>query len=90
MSDDSTTIRFAPDEAVILIDLLSRWTEEDGAGDTPSRTCFESNAEMAVLNDLLCALEKQLVAPLKEDYGLILEGAQNRLAGNWSYPTLRG
>ena len=88
--EDAATVHFAPDEAVVLLNMLSRWTERDAAGDTPSRTCFESTAEMSVLNDLLCDLEKQLVAPFKEDFGRILEEARNRLADRWCYPTLRG
>ncbi|WP_066593824.1 hypothetical protein [Sphingomonas pruni] len=84
------TLRLTPDEAIVLFDLLTRWSAETGAGDTPASSCFESTAEGAVLNGLLCDLEKQLVAPFTADYARIVEAARGRLASQWDYPTLRG
>lgn len=88
--EDEAVVRFTPDEAIVLFDLLTRWSDETGAGETPASACFESTAEGAVLNGLLCDLEKQLVAPFKADYAQILGAARNRLVSNWDYPTLRG
>jgi hypothetical protein len=88
--DDGATVRFTPDQAIVLFELLSRWSDDKGEAETPSPGCFENSAEGAVLNGLLCALEKQLVAPFREDWGHILSEARARLASCWNYPTLRG
>jgi hypothetical protein len=88
--EDAATVRLTPDEAVVLFELLSRWSDEEGAGHTPGPSCFESTAEAAVLNSLLCELERQLVAPFKAEYPRVLEAARDRLAGSWSRATLRG
>lgn len=88
--EDGATVHFTPEEAVVLFELLSRWSDKGGGGETPSRDCFESAAEGAVLNGLLCELERQLVAPFKADYPRILEGARDRLSQQWDYGTLRG
>lgn len=88
--ENGVTVELTPDEAIVLFELLSRWSGENEAGETPSPACFESTAEGAVLNALLCLLEAQLVAPFKRDYNRVLIEARERLAGGWSYPTLRG
>jgi hypothetical protein len=43
-----------------------------------------------VLNGVLADLERQLVAPFKEDYYQVVNDARDRLAGLWEYPTLKG
>ena len=88
--EDGATVELTPDEAIVLFDLLSRWSGKNETGETPSPACFESTAEGAVLNALLCLLEAQLVAPFKRDYNRFLMEARQRLADGWSYPTLRG
>ncbi|SDP06871.1 hypothetical protein SAMN05428967_1085 [Phyllobacterium sp. YR620] len=73
----------------MLFELLSRWCDPK-ATHKPSSICFESTAECAVLDRLLTDLEKQLVAPFKDDYNQIVEGARSRLVDLWDYPTFRG
>ena len=87
--DDGTTIRLTPDEAVVLFDLLSRWSDERGKGETPSHACFQSTAEGAVLNNLLADLERQLAVAFETDYDRTVEEARSRLAHQWDYPPLR-
>ncbi|WP_294124090.1 hypothetical protein [Sphingomonas sp.] len=86
--EDGAEIRLTPDEAIVLFDLLSRWSGS-GDDDTPKDTCFENTAECAVLHGLLGELEKQLVAPFKPNYGEMVDAARGRLAGNWDGATLR-
>lgn len=86
---DTAQIQLAPDESIVLFELLSRWCEDSKAS-TPEASCFESTAEGAVLHGLLADLEKQLIAPFKADYDDLLDRARDRLKGNWDFPTLRG
>ena len=88
-SPDSAEIRLSPDEALALFELLSRWSEEN-AVPTPDASCFESTAECAVLLAVLADLQKQLVAPFREDYAEAVKAARRRLAPSWDYPDLRG
>jgi hypothetical protein len=88
-SEDEATVSLTADEAIVLFDMLSRWSM-DGESPTPPRECFESTAEGAVLNKLLCELESRLVAPFRPDYLQILQEARKRTECNWDYPTLRG
>ena len=78
--DDVATIHLTPDEALVLFELLSRWSDGKGRGKTPSPECFVSTAEPVVLNKLLAYLERQLVAPFKKDYDRILKQPRDRLA----------
>lgn len=86
---DEAQIHLSPNEAIVLFELLSRWTE-DGQAATPDSDCFESSAECAVLQTVLGCLEKQLVAPLRSDYAQTIEQARLRLADDWNGSTLRG
>lgn len=86
---DTAQIQLTQDESIVLFELLSRWCE-DSKSPTPEASCFESTAEGAVLHGLLADLEKQLIAPFKADYDSLLNGARDRLKGNWDFPTLRG
>jgi hypothetical protein len=43
-----------------------------------------------VLHSVLAGLEKQLVAPFKEDYHQIVKEARRRLVDLWDSPTLKG
>lgn len=86
---DDAEIHLSPNEAIVLFELLSRWCDPKTTH-TPSSMCFESTAECAVLHGLLADLEKQLVAPFKDDYTQIVEDARSRLVDLWDYPTLKG
>jgi hypothetical protein len=85
---DQARISLSPDEAVVLFDLLSRWTDEKDAP-TPSSDCFESPAECAVLHNVLASLETQLAAPFRAEYADLVERARARLAQEWQGATLR-
>jgi hypothetical protein len=86
---DTAKIKLSADEALVLFELLSRWSDSSDAP-TPDATCFESTAEGAVLNMVLCDLEKQLVAPFRQEYEELLSAARTRLEISWDYPTLKG
>jgi EAL domain-containing protein (putative c-di-GMP-specific phosphodiesterase class I) len=75
-------IRLDNDEAVVLFELLSRWSDAEGRA-TPSSECIASTAESAVLNSVLADLERQLVAPFKSSYEDDLREARTRLALRW-------
>lgn len=88
--DDDAQITLTPDEAVVLFELLWRWSDARSSAATPSASCFESTAECAVLHRVLAGLEKQMVAPFKEQYVELLGEARSRLQPSWGYPTLKG
>ena len=89
-SDYKVIISLTSDEALVLLELLNRWSEEGGAGETPSAACFESTAEGAVLNAVFVSLEPQVSAVFRLDYCAMVAEARARLALSWSYSTLRG
>jgi len=74
-----TTIRLEPDEALVLFELLSRWSS-DGEAAKPASDCFESPAEVAALLGVLADLEGQLAEPFGKDYEERLAAARERLA----------
>ena len=80
---DEAELHLSEDEAIVLFDLLSRWSE---AGHKLLPDAFESPAERAVLDQLLAHLEKQLVVPFKPEYREIVEGARRRLVERWAVP----
>ena len=85
---DQVQVSLAPEEALVLFDLLSRWTDDKDAA-TPSSDCFESPAECAVLHNVLATLEKRLAAPFRADYAELVESARARMAQGWEGTTLR-
>ncbi|QND46298.1 hypothetical protein HB780_11645 (plasmid) [Rhizobium lusitanum] len=88
---DGAEIHLSADEAVVLFELLSRWCDSKAIHTpTPDSKCFESTAECVVLHGVLAGLEKQLVAPFKEDYDQIVKEARRRLVDLWDSPTLKG
>lgn len=89
-SEDAPSVRITPDEALVLFELLTRWSDDNGEGDTPSADCFQTTAEPAVLSRLLGSLERQLVTPFRADYAERLRDARQRLSFEWEYRTLRG
>lgn len=88
-TEDVAVVHLSSDEAVVLFELLSRWSSAD-EGPAPAKDCFESTAECAVLHSVLADLERQLGAPFKTDYEEIVKEARQRLAPGWTYPTLSG
>ena len=74
-SADEAVLRLTGDEAIVLFELLTRSAEADAL--------FGDDSERAVVHWILCDLEKQMVAPLREDYRHVLEGARKRIAERW-------
>jgi hypothetical protein len=85
---DRAQVPLSQDEAIVLFELLSRWFEDDDAA-RPGVDSFESPAECAVLAGVLASLEKQLVAPFRDDYAKTVEAARERLAEGWDGTALR-
>ena len=88
-ADASTFLALSIDEAIVLFELLSRWSDGK-AGRAPSSECFESTAERAVLNDILAKLERQLVLPFSANWDEMLRGARERLEPLWDQDTQSG
>jgi hypothetical protein len=64
-------IRLSGDEALILFKCLSNFNDGDPR--------FEDQAEQRVLWNLQAALERHLVAPLREDYDHQVVAARDRV-----------
>lgn len=73
-----TTLTLSADEALVLFELLSRWSEDHAAA-RPSGDCFESPAEVGALLGVLACLESQLTEPLQANYADLLAAARARL-----------
>jgi len=67
-------IEIEPDEALVLFELLSRYSDGDMK---EVRVAFPG--ERTALMSLLCYLEKQLVEPFKPDYLQLVSQARARL-----------
>ena len=65
-------------EALILFDVLARWTNQKDFWSSADVE-FVHSAERIAFNNLFCVLETKLVGPLKDDYDHLVEAAQNRL-----------
>ena len=92
--DDDRTflVRLTGDEAIVLLDLLGRWSGDVAIGATPSPSseCFQSTAEGAALNALAARLEREVPSVFAANWQDLVDAARERLAPTWDYPTLRG
>lgn len=70
---DNINISLTKDEALVIFDFLSRFSESD------SKLTIEDQAEERVLWNLYCDLEKILVEPFQEDYGKLLKQSRERV-----------
>lgn len=61
--NEKVTIELTPQEALVLFDMLSRWSETD-----TWHVSLEHQAEQRVLWDILAALENILDEPFMPDY----------------------
>lgn len=68
---DNAQINLNEDQAIVLFELLATMQDSDQRA--------APTAESSVFNDILAQLEKQLVAPFREDYGDRLATARHRL-----------
>lgn len=89
-AEETVLIRLTADEAIVLLDLLARWGDENERGETPNSACFESTAEGAALNALEAVLQKQVASVFDPDWNDIVAAARRRIAPQWDYATLRG
>ena len=71
MAERSLKLELSENEALVLFELLSRYSETD-------ELSIEDQAEQRVLWDLCCDLEKSLVEPLSSNYGQLLAAAREK------------
>lgn len=69
---DEVTLKITKDEALVLFDFLSRFSNED-------KLSIQDQAEERALWNLTCVFEKQLAEPFDENWLQIIEAARNRL-----------
>jgi hypothetical protein len=69
---DDVEIKISKDEALVLFDFLSRFS------DTDKLTIIDQSEERALWN-LTCTFEKILAEPFSKDWLSIIENARNRL-----------
>lgn len=72
MSGETIKIELNSDEALILFEFLSRYSETD-------TLTIEDQAEQRILWNLCCDLEKLLVERFSENYRELLETARSRI-----------
>ncbi|MDP2562341.1 hypothetical protein [Psychrobium sp. 1_MG-2023] len=69
---DDVEIKLTKDEALVLFDFLSRFSNED-------KLSIHDKAEERALWNLTCLFEKSLPEPFSKEWQSIIEGARNRL-----------
>ena len=72
MSEDDIQISLTKDEALVLFEMLSRFSDKE-------KLNIEHQSEERALWNLNCLLEQQLVEPFKENYLELLHAARERL-----------
>ena len=77
MAEETIHVRLSQEEALVLYDLLSRCYNWGG------KLSIEDQAEDAVLNGILCDLEKALAEPFSGKYDELLAGARRRAREAW-------
>lgn len=69
---EEVTLKVTKDEALVLFDFLSRFSNED-------KLSIQDQAEERALWNLTCVFEKQLAEPFDKNWPHIIEAARNRL-----------
>ena len=69
---DEVEIKLTKDEALVLFDVMSRFSNED-------KLCIQDQAEERALWNLTCVLEKELAEPFSKNWQSIIEAARSRL-----------
>jgi len=77
MAEETIHVRLSQEEALVLYDLLSRCYNWGG------RLSIEDQAESAVLNSILCDLEKVLAEPFSGKYDELLAEARKQVREAW-------
>jgi len=72
MTEEETQISLTNDEALVLFEMLTRFSNTD-------KLNIEHQSEERVLWNLTCILEKELIEPLKYNYAQLLHEARERL-----------
>ncbi|MEX1347551.1 MAG: hypothetical protein AB1Z31_07485 [Desulfobacterales bacterium] len=72
MEPDEVEIKLTKDEAIVLFEFLSRFSDSD------ELKIIHQSEERALWN-LTCVFESTLSEPFRENYGEILEAARERL-----------
>lgn len=72
-NENTVTITFTKDEALVLFDFISRFNAE--SREYP----FEDQAEQRAMWNFECLFERALVEPFLEDYLKIIADARDRL-----------
>ena len=72
MSDDILKIELNKDEALVLFDFLSRFSEDE-------KLRIDHQAEERVLWNITCILEELLVEPFLDNYLELLEDAREKV-----------
>ena len=72
MSEKHLQISLTNDEALVLFELLSRFSDSD-------KLTIEHQSEERALWNLNCLLEKELVEPFKSNYDELLQAARENL-----------
>jgi hypothetical protein len=73
--DGSIGVAFSYDEALVLSDLLARWTDRDG----PFNRVPLDQAERRVLSDLTASFEPLIDEVFDDDYDAVVERARAAL-----------
>lgn len=69
---DEVEIKLTKDEALVLFEFLSRFSDEE-------RLSIEDQAEQRALWNLTCLFEKALAEPFSGDWPQIIQAARDRL-----------
>ena len=72
---EEVNLSISNDEALVLFELLSRFTDEE-------KLSVDNKAEQQVLFNLQTTLEQTLTAPLQPNYSSLLNKAGRNLGGN--------
>ena len=72
MPPETVSINLEPDEALVLYDLVARYTDSD-------RLETVDQAEQRALWNLCALLERELVEPFDPKYGELVAAARDRL-----------
>lgn len=72
MKQDKVNITLDKDEALVLFEFLSRYSDTD-------KITFEDQAEQVALWNLQCLLESTLVEPFQKNYNQIIQKARDNI-----------
>ena len=74
MSEDKVIIELSKSEALVLFELVSRFSNDE-------KFKIENQAEQQVLWNICCFLERKLAEPFDENYNVLLANARKELSG---------